>query len=80
MSRPGIILSGANPVCVNRTAAGCTALPAGAQTIGEIFNAQPGGNTVGAPVPALTGSGYNIFFNNDGTAFTAEVPSSIPSR
>src|SRR6188768_2126157 len=64
VSRPGFILSGANPICVNRTAPGCTALPAGARTISEIFNAQPAGT------PALTGSGYNIFFNNDGTAFS----------
>ena len=73
VSRPGFILSGANPVCVNRTAPGCTALPAGASTINEIFNAQPGPNAipgVNGTVPALTGSGYNIFFNNDGTAFT----------
>jgi iron complex outermembrane recepter protein len=65
VSRPGFILSGANPVCVNRTAPGCTALPAGASTIGEVFNQQPGGT-----IPALTGSGYNIFFNPNGTAWT----------
>ena len=64
VSHPGLILSGGNPVCVNRTTPGCTALPAGASTISEIFNQQPTGT------PALTGSGYNIFFNPDGTAWT----------
>src|SRR6186713_3152849 len=64
VSRPGFILSGANPVCVNRTAPGCTALPAGASTLSETFNGQPAGT------PALTGSGYNVLFNTDGTAFT----------
>jgi hypothetical protein len=53
--RPGVILAGANPLCVNRTASGCTALPAGATTVSELFSAAN---------PALTtGSGYNIQFN-----------------
>jgi hypothetical protein len=71
---PGVILSGANPVCVDRgltgnavTMAYCASLPAntagstGAQTIADTF-------PLASPA-VTTGSAYNIQFNPDGTAW-----------